>query len=600
MFDPANGSRTALDQTQAKELAQNAYCFYPTFPQELKTGRQVCHFYWKHNKKEFRPLVLYSLLAALIALFPPYATEKLMNRVVPSADYTLLIQIAIALVMAAFSSSLFIFFRSLLVARLEGASSNQLQMGFWDRLLKLPVSFFQRFTTGNLILRVMAVDQMRALLSGNVIRLFFSGIMSSFYLIAMLFYAPALALIAMGSVALSLCFTILCGIIFLRLQRVYYEIGGKINAYLIEIISAVGKLRTAGAEKSAFARWAQQFAEYKKIELKSRSVANFLAVSDNVLPFLMYAAIFAYVLYVHSYSIGAFLAFNTAFVSFYVAIREWSNVLLTAAPIIPLWERSRVIIEEPLEERLLASSPGKLSGEIRIDEVSFKYVGSDVDTLQNVSLKAAPNEFIGIVGPSGSGKSTLIRLLLGFEKPHKGSIYYDRHDLAALTIQEVRKQLGVVLQGEGIIAGSLYDNLACGGKYNGEQINRALEISGFAEDVESFPMGLNTYLTMGGSTLSGGQRQRLLIARAILPEPKILLLDEATSALDTSNQRKVVESIDRLDVTRIVIAHRLSTVRHADRIYVMQNGKFIQSGTYEELASQKGLFAHMLARQSLA
>jgi ATP-binding cassette subfamily C protein len=273
--------------------------------------------------------------------------------------------------------------------------------------------------------------------------------------------------------------------------------------------------------------------------------------------------------------------------------------MLKMVPIFTHWARTKVIIQEPLEETSKAKKLDVLTGEIHIDEVFFKYETGDAYILNNVSLKANPREFIGIVGPSGCGKSTLIRLLLGFEKPSSGAIYFDNKNIDSISIHDVRRQLGVVLQEEGIISGSIYDNLTCGAIYSPEQVESALKNSGLSEDVASMPMGLHTYLSIGGGTLSGGQKQRLLIARALLPNPKILLLDEATSALDNRNQERVLSCIDQLDVTRIVIAHRLSTLKNADRIYVMDKGQFVQVGTYDELSSQSGLFANMLKRQSL-
>lgn len=600
IVEPESGKRTKVDKAAASKLDRTGYYFYPSFPNELKTGKEMFKYYLKLNKKEFFPLVFYSVVAAIISLFPPFATEKLMNSVIPDANYSLLWEISIGLFMAAASASLFLFFRSLMVARLEGKSSDQLLAGLWDRMLKLPISFFRRYTTGNLIMRVMSAEWMRSLISGNSIRALFSGVFSLFYLLAMALYAPVLTLIAVVLLLIGFLTTLGCAYFYARMQKHYYEYEGKINAFLIQIISSVGKLRTAGAEKNAFAKFARQFAEFKKIDLSSQHIKNVVTTMNFVLPFVMYLFIFGYaILAQENYSVGSFLAFNTAFVTFYIAMTDLSNTILEMTPILPLWDRSKVIVEEPLEEQLKAQSPGRLTGEIHVDEVCFKYEGNENYILHTISLKANPKEFIGIVGPSGCGKSTLIRLLLGFERPTAGAVYYDDKDLSSFTMHEFRKQLGVVLQEEGIIAGSIYDNLTCGGAYKPEQVERALAISGFSEDIESFPMGLHTYLSMGGSTLSGGQKQRLLIARALLPNPKILLLDEATSALDNRNQEKVIKSIDQLDVTRIVIAHRLSTIRNADRIYVMDKGKFIQTGTFEELASQHGLFFDMLKRQSL-
>ncbi len=266
---------------------------------------------------------------------------------------------------------------------------------------------------------------------------------------------------------------------------------------------------------------------------------------------------------------------------------------------VALWERVQVILEEPLELHERSANPGKLTGSIRLDSVVFGYDAARSPVLDNVSLVINPKEFVGIVGASGSGKSTLFRLILGFEKSRSGVVYFDDKDLSTLNMQEVRKQMGAVLQGESIMSGNLYDNLVCGGLYTPEEIQAAIERSGFDEDLQRLPMGLHTVVSGGSSTLSGGQKQRLLLARALLGNPSILLFDEATSALDNCSQEKVSAGIDQLNVTRVVIAHRLSTIVNADRIYVLDDGKIAQAGTYAELSEVPGIFADMLERQKL-
>ena len=258
-----------------------------------------------------------------------------------------------------------------------------------------------------------------------------------------------------------------------------------------------------------------------------------------------------------------------------------------------------MIFSEPVEEAKDREDPGILKGEIRIDALSFRYDSESPFVLDQISLSISHGEFIGITGPSGSGKSTLVRLLLGFEVPTQGSIYYDGKDLACLDVRRLRKQMGIVFQNEGILAGTIYDNLVCGGVCDKKEMEQALLCSGFAEDLKELPMGLRTLLPMGGETLSGGQRQRLLLARALLTSPHLLLFDEATSALDNRTQEAIRSNIDALECTRVVIAHRLSTLRKTDRIYVLDRGKIAQEGTFTELSQQKGLFANLFQRQQM-
>jgi ATP-binding cassette subfamily C protein len=236
-------------------------------------------------------------------------------------------------------------------------------------------------------------------------------------------------------------------------------------------------------------------------------------------------------------------------------------------------------------------------GRITIDRVSFRYRKDGALILEDVNINAEPGEFIALVGGSGSGKSTIFRLLLGFETPEEGSIYYDGQDLSGLDVSAVRRQLGVVLQNGKIMSSSIFENLAGGARITLDEAWEASRMAGFADDIDAMPMGMHTVISEGGGNLSGGQRQRLLIAKALVLKPRILLFDEATSALDNRTQAIVSESLDKLQVTRIVIAHRLSTIRNAHRIYVLQAGKVVQQGSFDELAFREGLFAQLMQRQ---
>jgi ABC-type bacteriocin/lantibiotic exporter with double-glycine peptidase domain len=291
------------------------------------------------------------------------------------------------------------------------------------------------------------------------------------------------------------------------------------------------------------------------------------------------------------------LAFNAAFGTFISGVTDLSNTLTNIIGIVPLWERAKPILQGMPESDPSKADPGRLMGQIAIEHITFRYREDGPLIVEDVSIHINPGEFVAIVGPSGSGKSTIFRLLLGFEAPLSGSVYYDGQDLAGLDIQAVRRQLGVVLQNGRISAGSLFDNLTCGALATLDEAWEAARMAGLAEDIEQMPMGMHTVVSEGGTNLSGGQRQRLLIARSLIGNPKIILMDEATSALDNRTQAIVTESLDKLNVTRVVIAHRLSTIRNADHIYVIEAGRLVEVGSFEELVNQRGLFARLVARQ---
>jgi NHLM bacteriocin system ABC transporter ATP-binding protein len=602
MIDPVKGTKKKVTYPVAIYLAKDGYTFYRAIPDEIRTGKETLRFFLKENKKEFWKLGIYGLIGAIFSLFPPVATALLFNMAIPNANLPLLLQISLGLIASALSSSLFIYFRSLILGRIDGKLSSGIQPALWDRLLKLPANFFRRFTAGDLLQRVMAMEQIRPLLSSNIAQTILTGIFALLYLVTMAIYSLRLTLIGVIFLVIATGITYLFAKWKIRVQKKVYEMQGAINGALVQILSGVSKLRVAGAENNAFSYWAKQFSKSKSLEMMAQNIQNVIATIMGVLPLLSLMLIFGAVMRLEKRGtllIGDFLAFNSAFMTLSLAIFSLGNIVMQAASIIPLWRRSNVIIEEPQEILQKKASPGKLSGDIRIDHISFSYEDEENLILDNVSIRVNPREMIGIVGPSGSGKSTLIRMLLGFEKPLSGAVYFNGKDLFHLNVNEVRKQMGVVLQGGGIIAGTLYQNIVAGGQYSEEEIERAMTLASFKRDLENFPMGLYTVVPQNGETLSGGQKQRLLIARALLPNPKILIFDEATSALDNRSQEEITQNIDQLDITRVVIAHRLSTIKNADRIYVLEGGKVTQTGSFEELATQSGLFSEMLKRQKL-
>jgi ABC-type bacteriocin/lantibiotic exporter with double-glycine peptidase domain len=274
-----------------------------------------------------------------------------------------------------------------------------------------------------------------------------------------------------------------------------------------------------------------------------------------------------------------------------------STALLGTLAVIPLYEQAKPILTSLPEVDTAKADPGVLAGDIELEHLVFRYQADGPPVLRDVTIRIRAGEFVAFVGPSGSGKSTLLRLLLGFEVPEAGAVYYDGQELAGLDIQSVRRQIGVVLQNGRLMSGDIFTNITGSSPATLDDAWEAARMAGFDEDIKSMPMGMHTVVSEGGGTLSGGQRQRLMIARAIVQRPRILFFDEATSALDNRTQSIVSTSLDRLQATRIVVAHRLSTIVHADRIYVVEAGRVVQSGTYEQLISQDGLFAELAARQ---
>jgi ABC-type bacteriocin/lantibiotic exporter with double-glycine peptidase domain len=344
----------------------------------------------------------------------------------------------------------------------------------------------------------------------------------------------------------------------------------------------------------------------KRIAFAVGQVQNVSQTFSHAFPTLSSLAMFATIAYLMAsakpgeqlgLSTGSFIAFNTAFATFMAAMQALADSSLSLLRAVPIYERIKPILETAPESDESRADPGKLKGAIAVSHLHFRYSEDSAWILKDVSLSLRPGEFAAFVGPSGCGKSTMMRLLLGFEKPALGAIYYDGQDFSSLDARLVRQQLGVVLQESRVLPTDIFRNIVGTAQRTMDEAWEASEMAGLAEDIRQMPMGMHTVVSEGGGTFSGGQRQRLMIARALVNKPKIIFCDEATSALDNKTQAVVTQSMDRMDATRITIAHRLSTVANADRIFYFDGGQILEEGSYDELMAKNGLFAALAKRQ---
>jgi NHLM bacteriocin system ABC transporter ATP-binding protein len=607
LFDPESRTRTPVDETVAETVGLEAYVFYRPLPAVVRNTAEIFRFGVKGYEKELALVVLFGLIGTLLGMITPQATAVLVNNAIPDSDRILLLQLGLALFAAAIGQSAFQLAQGIISLRVENAADGVLQPATWNRLLGLKPAFFRQFSSGDLLNRLLAVSQIRRTLSGATQRTLLSGVFALLNLVLMFVYSVKLALVGLGLTILAIAVTATSSMLLVRKQRKQEEIEGTINGLTVELINGVAKLRVAAAEQRAFAAWAQKYSQTLKIKSGIQRINDAVSVFNEALPLVTSVLLFWFaVVFIESaqakglpggLTVGTFLAFNAAFGIFIGGATDLSNTMTDILEIVPLWERAGSILQSETESDPTKADPGRLTGRLALEHVTFRYREDGPLILDDVSVYAEPGEFIALVGPSGSGKSTVFRLLLGFETPLSGTVYYDGQDLAGLDIQAVRRQLGVVLQNGRISSAPIFDSITAGALVSLDEAWEAARMAGFAEDIEQMPMGMHTVISEGGSNLSGGQRQRLLIARSLVLKPKIILMDEATSALDNRTQSIVTESLDRLNATRVVIAHRLSTIRNADRIYVIEAGRVVQVGTFEELVNQEGLFARLVARQ---
>ncbi|MHC0061309.1 NHLP bacteriocin export ABC transporter permease/ATPase subunit [Nostoc sp. UIC 10890] len=599
IFDPVARTRTPVNEAVAKTLSPLAYVLYRPLPQVALKAVDLLRFGVKGYEKDIASILVVGLLGTILGMVAPQATAILINHAIPDSDRALLWQIGLVMFAVAFGQLAFQVAQSIITLRVESATDSILQPAIWDRLLRLSPSFFRQYTSGDLVNRVMAVREIHQKLSGATQRTLLSGVFALFNLVLMFIYSWQLALVGVGLAIFAAVVTTVASFLLVKKSKKEQELNGAIQGLTVQLINGVAKLRVTMAEERAFAAWAKKYSQQIRLKASWQEIKDGISVFNEALPLVSSILLFGFAMLLMQtrLTLGTFVAFNYALTIFIKGVIDLSNTVSEIWSIVPIWERAKPIWRSQPEYDSTKVNPGQLSGRIALNRVSFRYSENGTLILNDVSLHAEPGEFIAIVGSSGSGKSTILRLLLGFETPLTGSIYYDGKDLAEMELQAVRRQLGVVLQNGKIGTGSVFDNITAGALVSLEEAWSAAQMAGFADDIKQMPMGMHTIVAEGGSNLSGGQRQRLLIARSLVSKPKIILMDEATSALDNRTQAIVTESLAKLNATRVVIAHRLSTIRNADRIYVIDAGHVVQVGNFAELLAQGGLFARLVAQQ---
>lgn len=599
LYDPVTATKKKISAPVAKTIAASAYSFYRPFPERPLTGMDLLKFGMFGCGKDLFGIFLMASLGAFLGLLTPYLTGILFETVIPAGARGQVIQISWILIVCALTILIFNITKGVALMRFEGRMDATVQAAVWDRLLALPVTFFRNYSAGDLTNRGMGINAIRQILSGATINSIISSIFSVFNLALMFHYSWRLTLLVTAITAIGTLFIIGILLVQINYQKKILSLEGTLSGKLLQMISGITKLRITGSEDRAFVNWAQSFIEIKKFSLHSGHWSNAISVFSSIFPILVSMAIFSWIVLkgMGSLSVGHFMAFTAAYVNFQNAVLQIVSIIGPLMMIGPIYQRAKPIIQTLPEADEQKVHPGELSGDIELNQVTFRYDQDGPLILEDVSLRVKSGEFVAIVGESGSGKSTLLRLMLGFESPENGALYYDGQDLASVDIREIRHQLGVVLQNGKLFPGDIFKNIVGSSNLSIEDAWEAAKLVGIDEDIKEMPMGMHTIISSGGNSISGGQRQRLLIARAIVTKPRILLFDEATSALDNRTQLVVSQSLERLKVTRVIVAHRLSTIINADRIYVLQAGKVVQVGSYKELINTDGLFSTLTKRQ---
>ncbi len=599
-YDRKSGKRIKVTSETSKNIEDEAICFYKPLPLKVLSIKDLLQYIiGTLSVSDFVMVAIATLAVTLIGLFTPYTNKVIFGQVINSSNLGLLIPASVLLIGVAISSALINITKNLIMNRIKTKMNIAVQAATMMRVLSLPASFFKEYSSGELSSRAQSIGSLCSMLANAILTTGLTSIFSLIYIGQIFAFAPVLVVPALIIMLTTVGFSLISTLVQMNRSKQMMELGAKQNGLVYSLISGVQKLKLAGAERRVFANWANLYSKSAKLTydpplfIKLNNVFSMIISSVGMIV-LYYLAVTSKV------GVADYMAFNISYGMVSGAFTSLAGIALTVANIKPVLEMALPIIKTVPEISNDKKVVTKLSGSIELNNVSFWYNDSMPLVLDNISLKIRSGQYVAIVGATGCGKSTLMRLMLGFEQPIKGAVYYDGKDLATLDLKSLRHNIGVVMQSGKLFLGDIFSNITISSPWlTMTEAWEAAEMAGIADDIRAMPMGMNTIISEGSGGVSGGQRQRLMIARAIAPKPKILMFDEATSALDNITQKKVSGSLDHLKCTRIVIAHRLSTIKQCDRIIVLDKGKIIEDGKYDDLISSGGYFAELVQRQRL-
>lgn len=598
--DAQTGKRVKVDRRTAARLAPEAVCFYRPLPlKRLGLGELARFIVRTLDGSDAGMCALATLAVTCVGLILPKLNNLIYDQVLQSGSLRLLVAAFAFLLGATLARTMLNGVRTLVVNRVSGKLEVAVQAAGMMRLLSLPASFFKTEGTGKMAARLSYINTLCKMLVEVTLGAGMTSVFSLAYIVQMGQYGPGLVIPGLTVIALTVGISTATIVAQIRLLHRRIQAEAKESGVTLALIGGVQKIRLAGAEKRAFAKWAGSYRPAAMLRYNPPALVKLSGVITTSLSLIGSIVIYAYTIRTQV-SLADYYAFNTAYAMVTGAFTSLLSMAGVAAEIRPVLEMVRPILEAQPEMERDRKTVTRLSGGVELNNVTFRYEEDGPAILDDLTLKIRPGQYVAIVGRTGCGKSTLMRILLGFETPQKGAVYYDGEDINALDLKSLRRNIGTVMQNAQLFQGSIYSNIVISAPWlDIDRAWEAAELAGIAQDIRDMPMGMHTVIAEGSGGISGGQRQRLVIARAIAPRPRILMLDEATSALDNLTQKKVSDSLESLKCTRVVIAHRLSTIRHCDRIIVLDKGRIVEDGDYDALIARGGFFAELVARQRL-